>query len=73
VDCISSPADGPQTEGFDNPPGGSDGPGDGLPQGGGPPASGVPEPAAWLMMGLGFSAVGSALRAWRRKSGATFA
>jgi hypothetical protein len=73
VNCTSSPADGPLTEGFDNPPGGSDGPGDGLPPAGGLPAGGVPEPAAWLMMGLGFGAVGSALRAWRRRSGATFA
>jgi hypothetical protein len=31
-------------------------------------APGVPEPAAWLMMILGFGAAGSALRAQRRRA-----
>jgi hypothetical protein len=34
---------------------------------------GIPEPAAWALMLIGFGGIGASLRAARRKAGAAFA
>ena len=57
--------DGSSTPGQPLPPGGPSGPGSGPPPG---PVPAVPEPATWLMMLLGFGAVGTMLRAAPRRS-----
>ncbi|WP_372786894.1 PEPxxWA-CTERM sorting domain-containing protein [Phenylobacterium sp.] len=65
VNC-GHPGDGPG-DGWphNDPPGG---PGDGGPHGN-ELGSAVPEPAVWMMLILGFGALGSALRVQRRKAG----